>query len=299
VKALIVAGLAVGAVMTSLLMPLPARWHGNWQGRFFDLGHVPLFALLTLVLWRVLRGSWHGPVLVSLALAALAEVVQGYCGRSASFLDFVRGALGVGIAVVMVHGWRGPRSARRLATHGLAALGLLAWPVWDAGPHLLDAYEGWRSFPTLADFRTSRQTLRWDCQQALLERLPDQGTPGGYLGRINFLPGPADYPGAVLQPVIRDFTAFRRLCWSIATADESVTIVFSVRSARDNMSLSDHYQFARTFAAGAHRVVVDLAAVAPKAQPGPLDLSNVVAVQVFVVRPERAVTMDVKRIWLE
>jgi hypothetical protein len=136
------------------------------------------------------------------------------------------------------------------------------------------------------------------CQQATLTRVADPRKPGSWQGRLELLPGPAEYPGAVLQPVVRDFTGFHRLCWFFST-EGRVRVVFSVRSGRDEVSLSNHYQFARIFDAGEHRVEVDLAAIALQAQPGPLDLSNIIHVQVFSVRPQSTVTIYVKRIWLE
>jgi len=176
---------------------------------------------------------------------------------------------------------------------------LLAWPISDSGPYLLDAYEGWHSFPTLADFRTSREILRWDCQQAILARLPDPEKPRAWQGRLELLPGPAAYPGAALQPIIREFSGFRRLCWLLATEADTLNLVFSVRSRPGGGGRSSHYQFGRTFTAGEHRVIVDLEAVAPQAQPERLDLSNIVSVQVFTVRPQSAQTIYIKRIWLE
>src|SRR5207244_266808 len=96
-KSLLAAALASAAVVALLLIPFPDRWHGPWQSKFFDLGHVPLFAALTLFLWRVLRRRWL-PCAISLSLAGLTEVAQAFTGRSADVLDFLRGAAGVGAA---------------------------------------------------------------------------------------------------------------------------------------------------------------------------------------------------------
>src|SRR5437016_4509236 len=80
---------------------------------------------------------------------------------------------------------------------------LLAWPVVDAAPRLLDAWEGYEAFPVLADFATSRQELRWECRQAVLTRVPDAAQASGWGGHLEFLPGDEDYPGAELQPIVR------------------------------------------------------------------------------------------------
>src|SRR5262249_14345902 len=161
------ATVAVAVVALLLLMPLPQRWQGAWQGQFFDLGHGPLFASLTIWLWLSLRRSLLWSSLISLLVAALAELIQDHVGRTGSVSDFVRGALGVLAADVALHAWQGPRTVRRLGGHALAIIALVAWPVADAAPWLLDAWDGYRAFPTLADFATTRQLLRWDCQPAV------------------------------------------------------------------------------------------------------------------------------------
>ena len=87
--------LAILLVVAVLLVPLPGRWHGRWQSKFFDLGHLPLFAALTTCLWFLLGRRWLWPVLCSLLVAGLAELVQDHFGRTGNWADFVRGALGV------------------------------------------------------------------------------------------------------------------------------------------------------------------------------------------------------------
>src|SRR5271165_2593846 len=114
-KALLAAALAVALVTFLLLMPFPPSWEGDWQGKFFDLGHVPLFAALTVYLWLVLGRSWPWPALIALALAGLAELVQDSFGRTGNFLDFVRGALGIAAALVALHFCTGPRTLTRFA----------------------------------------------------------------------------------------------------------------------------------------------------------------------------------------
>ena len=83
--------LAIIFVVGVLLAPLPASWQGHWQSKFFDLGHVPLFAALTLGLWFALGRRWPWPALLSLMIAGLAELVQDYFGRTGNWQDFVRG----------------------------------------------------------------------------------------------------------------------------------------------------------------------------------------------------------------
>jgi hypothetical protein len=254
---------------------------------------------MTVYLWLVLRHSALWAALISLAVAALAELVQDHFGRSGSLLDFVRGALGVGAALVVLHAWQGPRTLRRLAVHAVAVVVLLAWPVADAAPWLLDAADGFRSFPTLADFGTARQLLRWDCQQSTLTRVPDGDQPSGWSARLDFRPGPERYPSAVLQPIGRDWSQHGRLGCSFTVAGEPLLLVISIRGGRGASGRTSHYQFEKTYAVGTHQVGVDLATVARQARPDPLDLSDIRFFQLFIYRTDRSRTMYLHRVWLE
>jgi hypothetical protein len=288
---------AVTLVMVLLLMPLPGGGHG-WRSKLFDLGHVPLFGALTLCLWLTLGPSWRRPVLVALTLGALTELLQDSFGRTGDLLDFIRDALGVASAVVVVSAWQGPRTPLRLAGHVLVLAGLMVWPLADSGPRLLDAYEGYRAFPTLADFATERQLLRWECIQARLERTPGPEGTSDWSGRLTMRPGPREFPGALLEPLVRDWTGWRRFCCSFTVHEEPLVLVFSFRG-HDVRGKYTHYQFERRYAVGAHTVCEELEKIAHSARPTPLDLTGVGEVQVFVYRPGQARTISLHRLWLE
>jgi hypothetical protein len=250
-------------------MPLAAWCQGDWQGRLLDLGHLPLFAALTLLPWACLGPGLSRPVLIALAVAGVAEVVQGWVGRTPDPLDFLRGALG----------------ALAAAGYLLLAAALLAWPVLDAAPPVLDAYEGTRAFPTLADYGRPRELLRWHCRQAGLARVPDPSHPDSWAGRLDFFPGPGPHTSGAIRPVVRDFSAYRRLCCAFRVGEGPPQLVVSVRSGRGSRC-ETHYQVQRLYPAGEHSVRFDLAAVAPKAGPRPPDLPGVEVVQFFVYSPE-------------
>jgi hypothetical protein len=292
-RALALALAALAAVGVLLLAPLPHAWQSGWRARLLDFGHVPLFAALTVALWPALRGPWYRPVLAAVAVAALGEVLQGFVDRTPDWADLLHGALGALSAGVALRGWEGPRTAARLALHAAAALGVLAWPVAEYGPGLLDAYEAHSDFPTLADFSTARQSVRWHCRQATLQRVPCPGRPGGWAGRLEFLPGPAKYPGASLEPAVGDWTGYRRLCWSLTVEEGPLVLAFSVRAG------SRHYDTQRTFGPGRHTPAVELAVAAARAEGGPLDLARVTGALVFVIRPASPRVVTLHRVWLE
>jgi hypothetical protein len=290
----------VGVVALLLLVPLPLRWHGGWQTSFFDLGHVPLFAVVTVCLWLLLGRSLFWAALISLVLAALGEVLQYELawGRTGDFADFVRGAVGVGIACVGVHAWQGPRTARRLTAHALAVAALLAWPLADTGPALLDAYEGYRAFPTLAEFQTPRELGRWECTQSVLRLADDPAQPGAPAGRLELLPGPEKYPGAELDPVVRDWNGYHRICCAFAVEGEPLQVVFSLRT-EGRHGHTTHYQVEKRYEPGEQTACLDLATAVAAGRPDPLDLGDVRKFHVFIIRPGHPHVLWLHRIWVE
>jgi hypothetical protein len=297
-KALVLC-LGLGVVAVLLLAPLPHFWHGVWQSKFFDLGHVPLFAALTLLLWAVLGPGLVRPVLIALAVAGLAEIVQTWVDRTGDFLDFLRGALGAFAAAAGVRAWQ-LRRRRLLATGYLALIvGLVSWPVYDSGPYLLDAWEGARAFPVLADFHTPFALRRWRWRQADLTRTADPLHPGAWAGRLEFFPGERPYPYGALRPILRDFHAYRWLCCSLVVEEKPLELVISIRSGPGDAGETTHYQEPHVCPVGEHPIWINLPAVAPKANPMPLDLSDVWIIQFFLDHPPEPRTIYVQRVWLE
>lgn len=291
--------LIFAAACLLLFLPLPPWLDGGWRSTLLDLGHVPLFALLTVTLARVLGCRWYHAVGIGVLLAAGVELAQSVTGRSASWTDLGYGTAGVLSAGVLLRAaeWRARSMSRsRLLGHAMVALTLTALPVLHAAPGLLDAAEGVASFPVLADFRSESQLRRWICRQARLSRAK-QGD--SIVGRLEFLPGAEDYPGAQLEHVLRDFRGYDRLCWALTVENEAVTLAFSLRSGPDRSGRTRHYQFQRRLEPGEHVVEMDLLTAAAHGEEGQLDLANLWYSQLFVVRPTEPRAVQVRRVWLE
>ncbi len=288
--------LSIGLAAGLLLVPLPGTWRGLWQSKGFDLGHVPLFAGLTLVFWRWLGPHLTKPVVAACAFAGMAELLQEYVGRSGDVGDFLRGVLASLAAAAGIAGWQ----RRRRLWHAVGCLlllaGLLAWPLYDTVPYLVDACEGAQAFPILADFRSARELLRWRWRQADLTRVSHDGA---WAGRLDFFPGPEPYSYGALRPIRRDLSAYHSLCCSFTVADEPLELVISLRSGSGDPGETTHYQESRLYAPGKHLIRLSLPAIAPKANPRPLDLADVWIIQFFLDQPQRMRTIYLHRIWLE
>jgi hypothetical protein len=272
-------------------MPLPESWNGAWQGHLQDLGHVPLFAGLTIALSVGLGRPLYQCVLIAVGLAALAEVVQGAVGRSGSWPDLLRGALGAFAGAALVRAWGERRSVKAAIAYLAVVVALIAWPVLDAAPHLIDAAEGYRDFPALASFKTDRELARWVPWQATFAREGDSA-------RLVMHPGPETYPCASLRPVKRDFRGHRWLCAEFTTEGEPYELYLSMRTGTAAGGTT-HVDVGRVFPPGRHRVRLDLDAIGPKADPVPLELDDVRYVPFFVIRPAVPRAVVIHRVWLE
>ena len=288
--AVLVPLVAAAAAAGLLLMPRPGRWLGVWHGELLDLGHVPLFAALVLILRYGAGFTLARALLATVGVAALAEVVQPWVGRSGGWADFLTGVLGALAAAAAVRASESRGWAR--VGYGVAAVAAVTWPVVEAAPYLADTFDGREAFPVLADFSTDREFRRWVGDQAELTR-------AGAGLRLDLLPGPEPYSSGALRPVVPDFRDYRWLYCSFEVVGGPLELVFSVRSGVPGRDGTTHAQDEAEYAGGRHVVRFDLQQLAARARPAPLDLSDVRYVQLFVLRPPEARTVVVRRVWLE
>ncbi|HEX4608179.1 MAG TPA: hypothetical protein VH092_08230 [Urbifossiella sp.] len=284
-------------VMAGLLLaPIPAGWLGLWQDKFLDIGHVPLFAALVVVLWAALGRDLRRSLIAAVVVAGLVEVVQPWVGRSGDWVDFVRGVLGALIGAAAVRAWEARRSWRGAILYLGLALVLAVWPVAELFPYAVDTVHGHRSFPVLADFTTESELLRWDCEQASITRV---GAPDPPAGRLVLHPGPEPYSSGTMRSIVTDFRGYRWLCCAFRVTSGPVELVTSVRSGVVGRTGTTHAQVGRRFPTGDHLLRLDLPALAAKARPDPLELADIRCVQFFVVNTPEDVVLDISRVCLE
>jgi hypothetical protein len=293
------AGAAGLAVVAALGVPLPSSWRVPWWAKLSDLAHLPVFALLTWVVYRAVPWGWWPAVAAATMVAAACEAGQAVLGRSGNVADWVRGALGSLLAVVCGHAFAQPRTLPRVAGHLVLAAALVAWPVADALPALMDAVVAYRSFPVLCDFQTRWEVLRWYTENATLERVADPEAEARWAGRVEFLPGGRGFAGAVLFPVVRDWSGYRRLCCEFSVAGDPLALALSVRDGRKLPEPARRVHLERRYPAGRHRVCVDLPALARGEEFAPVDLARVESFHLVVSDLDRPRTVFVHGIRLE
>ena len=176
---------------------------------------------------------------------------------------------------------------------------LLAWPITEAGPCLLDAYEGYRDFPVIAKFQTEREVRRWGWRQAEVHRIIDPEHPGDWMGRIDFLPGTEAFPTATIDPIHRDFRGYSWLYCSFEVIGGPLQITISLRGGPLVEGHTSHVQFSHRFEPGSHIMRMALPELENRPEGESLDLGDVRTIQWYVVRPAEVRSILLRQIWLE
>ena len=214
-----------------------------WAAELTNFGHGPAFAVLTVLLFKLLRArSTQWPVLaeyavvvvLALTLGALVELLQGMIGRDESFEDFVRDAQGAlaaaGFLVALdprLHGsgaLRGARLAGLLL--GMAGTVMLVWSPLVMGLAHLDRN---RNFPRLVDFDNPTNlhfaqplggaTIQWS-------RLPPLFTgQAGSAHALRVKTADRAWWGLMLREPLPDWRTYDRLAVTIANPTRQELIV--------------------------------------------------------------------------
>jgi hypothetical protein len=253
------AALLLGATVL-LLVPLRFDYRARWYSAAQDACHVPLFGLLTF-LWVKYGWPQRQKIVIGFTavMAGVAELVQPWFGRSASWSDFALGGIGIAIAAVWLGNPRRPW--RRTAWTAL----LVAWPLWVTGPVLVDAGWSWLNFPVLARDQSPLGKQRWWLEGVQMTHDASQ---------LTFGPNPQG-SSAVLFPVVRDWTGYRWLDVDFAFEGEPLLFLISVRDGKRLPPELPRFDLWRRYSAGRHHVRIDLDELQRGGRFPPIDLQHV------------------------
>jgi hypothetical protein len=267
-----------------LLAPLDNKYRALWYGEATDACHVPLFFLLTLFLARLVAARWRLAVILgAAALACGAELVQPLIGRSASWRDLAYGVIGVAAAAVWLQtAWRWPLRLVAIAV-------LLFWPAWRVGPALFDAAWAWRKFPELAISGSPCEARRWYLQGVRMER-------AGEAVRFHFEPNEDHGSGAILLPVVRDWTGYQTLEITFEFEGEPLKFLISVRDGKKLPPELPRYDLWRRYPPGRHEVRIDLNELARGDGFPPIELNRVQSLHLVAYsdRPQTVVVHEIR-----
>ncbi len=242
-----VAGLGLFLLTAGFLLPLPNAYRANWLSCLIDALHAPAFALITISLRLLFGRSLFPTVLLAGGVALLTEVVQAGVGRSMSLEDLAYDGLGVTAAFSILWPMDSERRAAR-CRNVIVAMILLVTPLGLVAPVLIDASLATVQFPVLADFSSRWETKRWYNSGVRMRRVL---VDGNWRGEVNH-PASADSGGAILFPVIRDWSAYERLWCEFSFTGPPMDILISVRDAGGRVDIC------REYSSGTHRIVLNL-----------------------------------------
>ena len=287
-----------------LLAPFPKA--SRFFGAFLNAGHLFLGALVVAAIYMLLRrGTLQMPLaavtswLLGFFLLGCLEGVQGFVGRGPSWNDVAANGLGGAVALVWFLGVR--EDGSRLWGWTLC-MGTLLLLVGLARPilHGIDAIRQTHAFPLLASFEDPLELSRWrpsdDCSMTRTHR---NATHGKYALRVDMQPGP--WPGVTMRAPPRDkrFLEYTSLALAVAVEDsEPLAITVKIADMDHRETYEDAFHLTATLAPGSHTLRIPLSDVAHGAKDRVLDLTRVLAIQIFVesLRGPRTFYLDHMRL---
>ena len=229
------------AVVLGIVLLARIPGEAMWAADLTNFAHGPAFAVVTVLLFKVLRRgpTRQSPVLpeyllvalMALALGALVELVQGRIGRDASFDDLVRDAQGtlgaLGFMMLLDPKLRGSKRLRRARYAGLllalTGVALLMWPLIVSGLAYRDREQ---NFPVLVDFdRPSSTYFLHPLAGVKLQRRRLPPTLAGHAQESHALwvkARPGSWWGLTLREPVPDWRHFERLAITVANPSPEV-----------------------------------------------------------------------------
>jgi hypothetical protein len=311
--------LGIVALMLFLTFGRPPSDSHGWRTAF-DVGHVPLFGLTSLLMLRLVRVWRTGErpesadflvaLLATTVLSLVSETAQiGQPGRHASVGDAVNNLIGavcfLGIvAALRPRLWRGlgadgPLAARLVFAVALLSLAIAMMPL--AG--MAWSYSMRRAaLPVLADFSAGWQRPFLSVARSELERVrapaawPDQA--GRRVALLTFRDAP--WPGVTVREPWPDWSGFENLRFQVWSELEApVEIVLRVDDGHRERPHSDRYNGSFIITPGLNDFTVPLQTIARGPRQREMDMADISQFILFSRRPDEPYQLYFGPFWLE
>ena len=262
-----------------------------------DTAHAPVFALLALVLLRLLGSltRWTLPArlaaafVLTVAIGGAVEWLQSLIGRDAEWSDLAMDALGAASAVGAALAFAGRRWLGG-AVFGIAAVSAL----WPLGVACCAYLERQRQFPTVLDFDSR---LDWYFLQS--RGVAVESGAGCTAFRITG----GSWPGITHVEPQPDWRGHKTLLVDVATLGrDSLRLTLRVHDAAHDDRAEDRFNRSFVLAPNAReRISIPLAAIAAAPSGRELDLAQVAGLILFAGGTDipAAPGFCLRRIWLE
>ena len=209
---------AICIALLLLLCPMPEMSRIFRYG--MDLLHAPFFAILALFLDRKRRKVKQNGFIQGLSfwiflcmLGAALEAIQTIAGRDTNWHDGLSNLLGITAGLLFSYALS---ATDRLY---LKLCGYIAGILMLFFGSIYGLYGAWDSlqakiqFPTIANFETDCELLRWEVSDASLVRSTQHATSGDFSGNIILQAG--RYPGVSIELPPGDWSPYHYLALDI------------------------------------------------------------------------------------
>jgi VanZ family protein len=276
-------------------------------GRFWNLGHIVLFFLLTDLFLQTRfyqkrahsAGAIWGALAATLVLGALVELLQAGIGRLPAAGDVARDLLGTLLALAF--GIKPAGGAVRWPQRFLQAAAVLtvAAACVPLAAALLDEYRAAAAFPRLASFETTTELDRWegDAARTLSGKVFRDGRRSLKISLTR-----AKYSGVALKYFPRDWGGYDALEFSVFNPGPAPLALTCRVHDRLHSAAGQHYsdRFNRRFriAPGWNDIAIPLEDIRLAPATRTLDLSRIDGLGLFSVRLPAPATVFLDRVRL-
>ena len=279
---------------------------GGYRNRIlsygFDLGHYPLFALITAALLVARRNKAVKPNVAFVLLAALfiavsVELIQPYFQRTASVFDVLLGMAG-SVSVVCVYLAVAAYSARaKWFLYCLAVISFLcaATPLFLV---TLDTYRVYKIFPLVDSFEQPVELGRWKPEGCTLNHVEEHATHGRYALKIRINENSGEYPGIFYRGGIMDWSNYGRLALDAFLDNKKSKYLWIRADERNNASYADRSQAVVELKPGPNTIWIDLDSFAKTPSGHLLNLRNIISFDIFLQGTQPGDTVYLDRIFL-
>ncbi len=279
---------SVGSALSLILIVLlflgdPKELNSRVFLAAWDLGHIALFFILTLLVFNGLKFDSKKivkPILVTgfvvLLISIPIELIQGQLLRSASVLDILRNIAGAVLALTVRH----YMFHKRLLPSVLS----LAFCFLLATPFLLETYDWIKSkqeFPIISDFENPKHLKRWRGNELTL-------IPSQFSTVLNAKFNNTEYSGLSLIKFIPDWRGYQFLNFDIVnptqTHQELVLRIHDIHHKDFNHDYNDRFNKTLKIEPGINQYQISLEEImkAPKARN--MNLSNIERLAFFTIQ---------------
>lgn len=277
---------------------------------FWDLGHIPLFLLLSYFLLTapsaLAKRSFTQQCLVVIGftflLGVLIEVIQLRVGRSMDPTDLARNGIGALLALVFFA--PGRRSLGRLSLHSLQAVGLIlliaaSLPLAMA---LYDERQAIKEWPLLASFEQAREINRWssigNSRLSLDSTIAWQG-----IQSMKVEMGTSKYAGASLDYFPGNWSTHKELTLHLYNpAQQALTITCRVHDETHSQSIKQHFndRFNQSYTLnpGWNQLTISLQDLASAPSNRLMDTQRIASLIIFVSDLDRPTTLYIDEVYL-